>query len=65
MRSIFLPIRKLEEYADRLADGAEATKPPKLSADLDTLAISIYRIVLRSHEPTSSGKENKSSGADT
>jgi hypothetical protein len=47
LRSVFLPIRRVDEYAASLADGASAAKPPSTSEDLDSIANSIYKIAQR------------------
>jgi len=47
LRSVFLPIRRLDDFAAGLAHGATGTKPPAVSEDLDSLAKSIYKIAQR------------------
>lgn len=46
LRSVFLPIRKLDDYAARTANGIMETTPP-LPEDLDSIAKSIYKISQR------------------
>jgi hypothetical protein len=44
LRSVFLPIRKLDDYTSRLASGATDTELPPFPEDLDRVARTVYKM---------------------
>jgi HAMP domain-containing protein len=44
LRSVFLPIRKLEDFTSRLANGATKTEIPHFPEDLDRVARTVYKM---------------------
>ncbi len=57
LRSVFLPIRKLDDFTSRLASGATNAELPPFPEDLDRVARTVYKMAHRNATPAREREE--------